>query len=218
MIILKIGDYSWMEQIEWDFDSGNLVLDFANTTEFHASDHPDEHINSYTDLLSWAESAGLLTHSEGMALLDRSNKEPEAALIVLEKALEFRELIYRIFSSIASDQRPSQADLSVFNEELTKSLKNTFIINNEHGYSWGWQNMKASLGSMLWPIAREAANLLTSQDLNRIGECADDRGCGYLFVDTSRNRSRRWCSMEDCGNRAKAQRHYQKISKNRTSP
>ena len=207
-----------MEQIEWDFDSGNLVLDFANTTEFHASDHPDEHLNSYADLLSWAEGAGLLTHSEGMALLVRSNKEPEASLNVLGKALEFREMIYRIFSAIASKERPSQADLSVFNEELAKSLKNTCITTDEQGYSWGWQNMEASLGSMLWPIAREAANLLTSQDITRIGECADDRGCGYLFIDTSRNHSRRWCSMEDCGNRAKAQRHYQKISKYRSSP
>jgi predicted RNA-binding Zn ribbon-like protein len=66
---------------------------------------------------------------------------------------------------------------------------------------------------MLWPIAREAANLLTSKDIKRMGECADDRGCGYLFFDTSRNHSRRWCSMESCGNRAKAQRHYQRKSR-----
>ena len=203
-----------MEQIEWDFDSGNLVLDFANTAEFHASNQPDEHLNSYADLLSWSKSAGLLTYHEGMALLERSNKEPEAGLHVLEKVLDFRELIYRIFSTIASDERPSQVDLTIFNKTLIQALKNSQIVNDEHGYSWSWQNMEASLESIMWPIARETANLLTSQEINRIGECADDRGCGYLFIDTSRNHSRRWCSMEACGNRAKAQRHYQKISKN----
>ena len=201
-----------MERIEWDFVSGNLVLDFANTTEFHASNQPEEHLKSYADLLSWSEGAGLLTHRQGMPLLDRSNKEPEAGLIVLEKALEFRELIYCIFSAIARDERPSQVDLSMFNKTLVKALKNSRITNDEQGYSWSWQNIEASLESMLWPIARETADLLTSQEINQIGECADDRGCGYLFIDTSRNHSRRWCSMEACGNRAKAQRHYQKIS------
>jgi predicted RNA-binding Zn ribbon-like protein len=62
---------------------------------------------------------------------------------------------------------------------------------------------------MLWPVVRDAADLLTSKELNRVGRCADER-CGWLFVDTSRNRSRRWCSMESCGNRAKARRHYRK--------
>ena len=202
-----------MEQIEWDYDSGNRVLDFANTTEFHAGNHPEEHLNSYADLLSWSEGAGLLTYSEGRALLDKSNREPDAGLHVLEKALEFREQIYRIFSAIANDERPSQDDLAIFNKTLVQALQNSRIAINEQGYSWSWQNMESSLESMLWPIARETANLLTSQEINRIGECADDRGCGYLFIDTSRNHSRRWCSMEACGNRAKAQRHYQKISK-----
>jgi len=61
---------------------------------------------------------------------------------------------------------------------------------------------------MLWPILRSGADLLASEDRERVGQCADDRGCGWLFFDASRNRSRRWCNMEDCGNRAKAKRHY----------
>ena len=66
---------------------------------------------------------------------------------------------------------------------------------------------------ILWPVARSAGELLISDKLDRVRQCADDRGCGYLFVDTSRNRSRRWCSMESCGNRAKAHRHYQRQQK-----
>ena len=66
-----------------------------------------------------------------------------------------------------------------------------------------------ALECMLCPVVRDAADLLTSRELERVGRCADER-CGWLFVDTSRNRSRRWCSMESCGNRAKARRHYRK--------
>jgi len=58
-------------------------------------------------------------------------------------------------------------------------------------------------------VVHDAAGLLTSEKLDRVEECADDR-CGWLFLDVSRNRSRRWCAMEDCGNRAKARRHYKR--------
>ena len=63
---------------------------------------------------------------------------------------------------------------------------------------------------MLWPVVQSAVDLMTSPELDRVGQCADDRGCGWLFVDTTKNRSRRWCDMRDCGNRAKARRHYAK--------
>jgi predicted RNA-binding Zn ribbon-like protein len=69
---------------------------------------------------------------------------------------------------------------------------------------------RRDLDEMLRPVARSAADWLVSADVDRVRLCADDRGCGYLFVDTSRNRSRRWCSMESCGNRAKARRHYER--------
>ena len=68
---------------------------------------------------------------------------------------------------------------------------------------------------IFWPIAHSAVDLLTSEDIDRVGQCGDDRGCGWLFFDTNRNHSRRWCRMEDCGNRAKAHRHYHRQSKNK---
>ena len=199
-----------MEHKEWDFDSGNLALDFANTAEFHASDHPDEMLESYADLVSWATAAGLLSLSEAQDLLAKSKKDPKAGSKAFNEALEFRELIYRMLSAIAADQNPGQADLSTFNRKLAEALINSRISPIEEGYAWSWQNMGDSMNSMIWPIARETADLLTSKEVRRLGECADDRGCGYLFIDTSRNHSRRWCSMEACGNRAKAQRHYQR--------
>jgi predicted RNA-binding Zn ribbon-like protein len=77
-------------------------------------------------------------------------------------------------------------------------------------FAWDWAEDPDSLDRVLWVVARSAGELLTSDQLDRVRQCADDRGCGYLFLDTSRNRSRRWCSMESCGNRAKARRHYQR--------
>jgi predicted RNA-binding Zn ribbon-like protein len=203
-----------MAQNEWDFDAGSLVLDFTNTAEFHDSENPDEMINSYADLVSWSEAAGILTHQEGKVLLRKAKNEPQNAEKVLEDALEFRELIYRIISALVSKEPLLQADLDEFNRILTGALMNVRITKDEESFTWGWGKIGDALDSLLWPLAREAANLLTSQDINRVGKCADDRGCGYLFIDTSRNHSRRWCSMEACGNRAKAQRYYKKVSRN----
>lgn len=202
-----------MENIEWDFDSGRLVLDFTNTAEFHASEHPDEMLETYDDLVSWSLAAGLITKSEARDLLIKAEKTPRAASIIFGKALELRETLYRIFSAIAGGSQPDEKDFSEFNHYLNETLNKSQISPTDEGYRWTWLIDENSFDRMLWPIVREAANLLTSKDIRRVGECADDRGCGYLFFDTSRNHSRRWCSMEACGNRAKAQRHYQRKSR-----
>jgi predicted RNA-binding Zn ribbon-like protein len=206
------GDIPFMEHKDWDFDSGKLVLDFANTAEFHAIDQPDEMLETYADLVSWSLEAGLVTKSEARDLLVKADKEPQEASKTLSNALEMRETIYRMLSAVAHGEKPDNTDLSRFNRTLTEALIKTQISPTDEGFTWTWQVYENSFDRMLWPIAREAANLLTSEDIKRMGECADDRGCGYLFFDTSRNHSRRWCSMESCGNRAKAQRHYQRKS------
>ncbi|MGB5843191.1 MAG: ABATE domain-containing protein [Anaerolineales bacterium] len=198
---------------DWDLDSGNLVLDFANTAEFHASEQPDEMLETYSDLVSWSLNAGLVSKSAARDLQDKANREPKEASKALRQALAVRETIYKIFSAVTLVEKADDSDFSRFNRYLTEAYAKSQISPSDDGFSWTVQNSETSLDRMLWPILREAANLITSQDIKRVGECADNRGCGYLFLDTSRNHSRRWCSMESCGNRAKAQRHYQKISK-----
>lgn len=198
---------------DWDLDSGNLVLDFANTAEFHASEQPDEMLETYSDLVSWSLNAGLVSKSAARDLQDKTNQNPQEASKALRQALAIRETIYRLFSAVAHGEKADDSDFSRFNRYLNEAYAKSQISPSDDGLPWTWQNSETSLDRMLWPILREAANLITSQDIKRVGECADDRGCGYLYLDTSRNHSRRWCSMESCGNRAKAQRHYQKISK-----
>ena len=201
-----------MDNSTWDFDSGNLVLDFTNTSEYHASQNPTEMLTSFPDLISWSQAAGLLTINESRDLLNRAARQPQWAAASLEKALTFRDVVYRILSATANNQPPETKDLNAFNNYLSKALAQSEITAEGKGFSWAWSEENIEAEKILWILAREAANLFTSGDLKRVGECADDRGCGYLFIDTSRNHSRRWCSMESCGNRAKAKRHYQKVS------
>lgn len=202
-----------MEHRNWDFDSGNLVLDFANTAEFHASEHPIEYLQTYSDLVNWSQDAGLLNRSEAEELSLLEEKQPQEAARVLTRALTLRGSIYAMLSAVAHQEQLNEAELSRFNRFLAESLRNTKVSHNSEGFTWEWEADEPGFDRVLWTIAREAANLITSKEIKRVGECADDRGCGYLFIDTSRNHSRRWCSMESCGNRAKAQRHYQRVSK-----
>jgi predicted RNA-binding Zn ribbon-like protein len=188
---------------------GRLSLDFANTADWHASDQPVEFLTSYSDLVAWSQHVGILTDHQAQRLLKKAARRPEDATAVLERAIALREAIYRIFSAISRGRPPQAADLATFNAELSEALAQSRIVSTAQGFTWDWAGAEGALDQMLWPVVHDAAGLLTSEDLDRVGQCADDR-CGWLFLDTSRNRSRRWCSMEDCGNRAKARRHYKR--------
>ena len=202
-----------MQQKEWYFDAGNLVLDFTNTAEFHASKHPDEMLETYPDLLAWSLEAGILNQSEARALMMRAEKNPKESSKKFESVIALREIIYRMLSSAAKHEPIEASDLAGFNQFLSKTMLHSKISRSGEKFSWSWDEDGDPGERIQWTLVREAANLITSEEIKRIGECEDDRGCGFLFIDTSRNHSRRWCSMESCGNRAKAQRYYQKKSK-----
>lgn len=187
-----------------------LCLDFANTVGWHASDHPEESLHQYSDLVGWAAQVGLLADSQSQRLLDEAKQSPQDADAALQRGIRLREAIYRIFSAQAHALSPANGDLDLLNQELRQALSQVQIVPVRDGFEWNWNGASQSVEQILWPVVRSAADLLTSSGLDRVGECADDHGCGWLFFDTSKNRSRRWCSMGSCGNRAKAQRHYQK--------
>ncbi|MFC2029099.1 CGNR zinc finger domain-containing protein [Chloroflexota bacterium] len=186
---------------------GRLSLDYANTADWHAGDQPVEYLKSYGDLVAWSRHAGALSERLGERLLEEAGRRPADASAVLERAIVLREAIYRIFSALSQERPPQAADLETFNSELAGALGQTRLVFTPEGLAWDWAGKRAALDQMLWYVVRDAASLLTSEAAGRVGQCTDDR-CGWLFLDMSRNRSRRWCSMEDCGNRAKARRHY----------
>ena len=191
-----------------NLDTERLCLDFANTADWHASDHPKEQLNRYSDLVSWAQRAGILTDREAQKLSQESVRRPTEAAAVLERAIVLREVIYRIVSAVAGDRPLDEADLATLNKTLSRALARLQITRAGGRFVWGWSGTETALDRMIWPLTRSVADLLTSRKLARVGQCADDRGCGFLFLDMSRNLSRRWCDMKDCGNRAKAKRHY----------
>jgi predicted RNA-binding Zn ribbon-like protein len=192
-------------------ESGWLCLDFANTAAWHLSDQPTERLTSYAELIAWARSIALLPDRAAQQLLRTADQHPTEAARVLDRAVALREAIYHIFVAVAAGKTPSAEDQATFNTELSRSMSKSRLVWNKATFDWGRQGEAGDLDQVLWWVLQSATNLLTSEDIQRVGVCADDRGCGWLFYDTSRNRTRQWCSMRGCGNRAKARRHYEKV-------
>ncbi len=187
-----------------------LCLDFANTVDPRHGDHPREFLASYADLARWARHSGAATPPEVDRLLDRAQDRPAEADDALQAALTLREQLYRIFSSLAAGSSLDPGDVEALTRTHAHAMAHAQIVPSAEGYRWGWDEDPGQLDRMLWPVLRDATELLTTGRLGRIRECPGADGCGWLFYDTSRNGKRRWCSMEGCGNRAKGRRHYQR--------
>jgi len=186
--------------------AGDLCLDFGNTVGGKRGATTREYLNSYADFVSWCRQAGLLDGPAAESLVRRGSRRPDDAAGALRRAIALREVIYRIFAALASHKSPEASDLDQLNAELSAHLGRLRVAAGRKGFDWTWAGADAALDQALGPIARAAADLLTSPGLlERVRQCEGER-CGWLFVDSTKNHSRRWCVMSDCGNVAKARR------------
>ncbi len=191
-----------------------LCLNFINTVDWRGRKSSQEFLNTYRDLIKWSKYVGLITYKNRKILSQRADEYPSEATNVLSRALELRETLYRIFSARVKGKVPIKRDLTAFNQYFSRTMRLSKIVSLKDGFYWDANGKKEELDCMLNPIVHSAADLLVSNELNRVKKCKDV-SCGWLYFDTSRNRSRRWCDMKDCGNRAKARRFYKK-KKNQT--
>jgi predicted RNA-binding Zn ribbon-like protein len=190
------------EQV-FDLTGGLLCLDFANTVDDRTEAHPQELLNSYYDLVSWSEQAQVLTEREARGLLEKAARSPSEASRVLQRAVSIREVIFRIFKAVA-------ADLVSLSAAIADAQNHAQIVPVANGFRWDcWVGKASDLDCILWPVVRSAADFLTSDELETVRVCASDT-CNWLFLDTSKNHSRRWCNMKSCGNREKARKFYKR--------
>ncbi len=186
---------------------GAVCLDYANTTGWRPQPGNEEFLRDYEDLVAWAEHAGALDEKERRSLLRAAEAEPRRAEAVHRRAIALREAIYRIFSAAAARRAPDPGDVDLLNKAVADAHRHLCLAPVAGGFAWEWRDAEAPLELPLWKVARSAADLLVSSELERVRECAGEK-CDWLFLDASRNQSRRWCDMAACGNRAKAQRNY----------
>ena len=193
----------------FDFSGNYLCLDFSNTLNDRFST-PSELLNRYDELVQWGQEAGILSEGEATRLRAEATRHPEKAEYVRQQAITLREAIFRIFYARLHDALPKESDLATLNAMLARAMIKASVHSNGDGFVWDWSSDDVELERILWPVVRSAAELLTGGELESVRMCAAE-DCGWLFLDTSKNHTRRWCDMKSCGNRAKARKHYKKV-------
>jgi predicted RNA-binding Zn ribbon-like protein len=189
---------------------GHIALDFTNTVDWRGRAEPEEFLTSYATLLRWAARIGLVTAAEQASLSRRAEAAPDEAGALLETALTLREAFYRLLVAQARGTPGQQADLAALNAVLHRFPPPGEIVTSGASFAWKSATSDAALARPVALLARLAGEFLVSPELRRLRLC-EGSDCGWLFLDVSPNRRRRWCSMEGCGNRAKARRHYRRL-------
>ena len=184
---------------------GALCLDFANTLYGH-TESIHEYLFDYRDLVLWSRHVDILSPQKAEILLSKWEQAPAESEAVFRQAIQIRETVFRVFANLAHDESPLEDDLIHLHHIWVENQSHSKLEQTEAGFALGWEDADA-LDAMLWPITRSTLKLLTSDEFKRVKQCGR---CDWLFLDRSRNQSRRWCSMDACGNRIKMARRYER--------
>ncbi|MEU7944674.1 ABATE domain-containing protein [Micromonospora taraxaci] len=182
---------------------GNLALDFLNTRSGPpVGPSDDDVLTGYPELVAWGVYAGALSEPEAKALRRRSRDDPGGAQAAFTRSLRIRDDLDEVFRAVAADRGPSTAVLARLRDDEADALGHA-RLDRGRLFSWTWRDDQ-TLARPLRPVVHAAVQLLTTGALDRIKGCG---GCRFLFLDESKNRSRRWCSMDDCGTSEKIRRY-----------
>ncbi len=192
--------------------AGSVSLDFVNTLDDRFSKEPKELLTNYIDLARFGEDTGTLSDLQTDRLMAWSMQRPDEAKRALASAIQLREAISEIFYALARKKPVPAGALIILNQHVQEAAQHLNLVPGTQGFEWKFERPHHDLFTPLWPIARDAAELLASDQLDFVRTCAS-KTCEWLFLDESKNHRRRWCDMTKCGNRAKVQRFYTRQKK-----
>jgi predicted RNA-binding Zn ribbon-like protein len=185
---------------------GRHCLALANTVLWRRSERRDI-LTSYPALVRFVVGTGAFEAGAGSLLEGLAAAEPAAAEAALRRAVSLRETLYRVFAAIAGRYAPSADDLAELNAAVADAARHAVLVPDGSGFAWAWRDADTDLTAPLWPALRSAADMLASPELDRVKQCPGPT-CGWLFLDQTRSRTRRWCEPHLCGARERSRAHY----------
>ncbi len=187
----------------------DLCLAYVNTRFWRGREASTETLHDLTGLVGWLErSTG--AGAEGMrGVTGWSRAHPRKAARLFVEAIDLREAMFGLFAALATDKLVHEPDFAALKEALAQAPARRRLARSGGGYAWRIEPLAPSAPNLLAPVLWSAADLLIEGAHGGIRQCANDE-CLWLFLDASKNATRRWCDMASCGNRAKARRHYLK--------
>lgn len=192
-------------------ETEDLAIRFVNTVAWRLREPAEERLGSPAALLGWLGATGVESARCLASIAEVWRQRPSDGIVFYETAVRLRESIYDILSSRIARKKPSALALDYFSSFICRRRSGLRLKWEAGALVWRMNLNQADAFEILEPIALSAADLMTGPRADKVRQCQDDRGCGWLFVDESRLQNRRWCSMGDCGNRAKARRHYERV-------
>jgi predicted RNA-binding Zn ribbon-like protein len=201
---------------ELRLDGGHTALDFVNTVGGLVDVPPapeEENLRSYSDLVAWCRRVDVLPEPVAERLARSAARRPAEARKSLSRALELRVTVDSVLRPLAHERTPPQDALNALADAEREALERASLRPEAPGFEWSWSG-EETLDAPLWPLAHAAVDLLTTGPLERLAPCAR---CRWLFIDTTKNRSRRWCSMEECGTNVKKVRYVERRRARRRS-
>lgn len=200
---------------KWKFVGGSIAIDFVNTiggrTEKSIDNYfiRDDQFNHCNDIVDWAEAIGLIGSTTARKIKAWISEHPEYAKKKFEHAKAFRETLYRMLRRSMKNMKMIATDMELLNKACAAARKNQRIVYRSGNFSWEFDVQEYNPDMIMHHVAIAAADLLTSEKLLQLKQCKGE-DCGWLFIDTSKNRKRVWCDMKDCGNLAKVRRFRSK--------
>ncbi len=187
---------------------GRLCLDFVNTVDSRFEDPLHDWLTNYTDLVQWSYHVDILTEQQTQNFLQAALHHSLEVSKTFERAISLRETMYRVFLAVVQATAPQKVDLDILRDAFAEARLHASLVPTDGEFAWEWSMCEDAFDTILWPIVSSAVELLTSVEIKRVKQCPGIGDCGWLFLDTSKNGSRLWCSMGDCGSRAKMRRQY----------
>lgn len=183
---------------------GHPALDFVNSVRRWTPAVGADDLASFADAVRFATTAGLLGGAEARALARAPDGDRE-----LTRLRALRDAIHAIAAAIAAATRPPPAALSVLDRHLAEGARHARLVAAAaNRIERKVAPSSAGPAALRYRVADAAAALFTGPDAARIKACP---ACGWVFLDASKNRSRRWCSMDTCGSADKARRYYRRL-------
>lgn len=197
---------------KFEFLGDALCLDFLNTLHHAGAEDPGEELSSDADLAAWAAQAGILSASEAGRLQARALRNYVQLKLLSKKraslrddARALREVLRRMFQRAARDGKVAPRDVETLNRLLERFPAAGRIKRSNGDWTMNWESQAGGAEKILYAIVKSAAELMATGRWRAVRECASDT-CTWMFLDTSKNHSRRWCEMARCGNRDKVHR------------
>jgi predicted RNA-binding Zn ribbon-like protein len=209
---------SAIETGKWKFVAGSICLNFTNTVggrvwhdENNLLDYKilTDKLESFEDLIDWGKEIGFLNEASVKKINLFASQNEKAVKKIFQRAVALRESIYKIFISLTENKEPSHEDIDLLNSECAAAREKQKLYYDSNKFKWNFELQDTEQESIIWYVSLSAVELLVSEQLKRVKQCPGDN-CGWLFLDSSKNGSRQWCDMKDCGNVAKVRRYRER--------